>query len=474
MNANQNTCKIRWVCLMPIAALVIGLTACDSATDSGTSTREAARVMPTGSATGVLMMNAPISGISYAVSSGASGKTNDEGTFDFTYGDTIEFKIGGLTLGNIPGAEIITPIALADGNENKLQNLLVLLQTLDVDGDLSNGVTISDDTAAALNASINLESSPDTFADAAKLQDVLEASGIEGEIKTPEEAVAQFLSQGFSIFNAHVWAGHDGSTATMLRVATDGSGEYLHGTARPDDSCDENRACGGRTLYQAGAEYGVAKATGVDTRGFEVLGEPIVDSNLREGLSNPMPPRRVRTDGFELIFSDIVNKAIPREQPSVFSEIFHIGGASSTVSAKAGAVVETEVKESRFKRVENEASGIVGAWAYDKDAINTRTLIFFPDGKFFSVDPTGDVQREDQADCARPGVELASYTYNKGANQLSVSGFTYNTDGCVGFSRPDIKEAHKFTINADGESATIEIKGDEPVTAYRISGSTEK
>ncbi|MDH5481237.1 MAG: adhesin, partial [Nitrosomonas sp.] len=103
MNANQNTCKIRWAYLMPIAALVIGLTACDSATDSGTSTSTsaAAREMPTGSATGVLMMNAPISGISYAVSSGASGTTNDEGTFDFTYGDTIEFKIGGLTLGNI-------------------------------------------------------------------------------------------------------------------------------------------------------------------------------------------------------------------------------------------------------------------------------------------------------------------------------------------------------------------------------------
>ena len=473
MNANQNTCKIRWTYLMPIAALVIGVAACDSATDSGPSTKTAARSMPTGSATGVLMMDAPISGVSYAVSSGASGKTNDEGTFDFTYGDTIEFKIGGLILGNIPGAEIITPIALADGNENKLQNLLVLLQTLDTDGDSSNGVTISDDTAAALNASINLKSSPDTFADAAKLQDVLETSGIEGEIKTPEEAVDQFLTQGFNIFNAHIWAGHDGSTATMLRVATDGSGEYLHGTARPDDSCDENRACGGRTIYQAGAEYGVAKTIEVDTRGFVVRGEPTVDSNLREGLSNPISIRRIHTDGYDLIFSDIVNKPIEREQPSIFSEIFHIGGATRTVTAKAGAVVETEVKERRFKKVENEASGIIGAWAYDKDTLNTRTLIFFPDGKFFSVDPTGEAQREDQADCAKPGVEFASYTYNKSANQLNISGFTYNTDGCVGFSRPDSNETHKFTINADGESAKIEIKGDEPVTAYRISGLTE-
>lgn len=134
------------------------------------------------------------------------------------------------------------------------------------------------------------------------------------------------------------------------------------------------------------------------------------------------------------MLSDIVHIQLERESPSIFSEIFHIGGASSTVRARRDVEPETEVVDRRFKSVENDPSGIIGAWAFDNDTLNTRTLMFLPNDKFFLVDPTGDTQLESQADCAQPGVEFANYTYNKGSNQLSISGFTYNTDGCVGLS----------------------------------------
>lgn len=477
MKSTQTTTKFSWKHLIPVS-LVMGLTACSDNIDlagmtgnSGSDTHYEMPILskPTGAATGVLM-GARIAGVSYSASSGESGVTNEDGTFDYKHGDTVEFKLGDLLLGKVKGSPVVTPLELADGNENKLQNLLILLQSLDSDGDLSNGISITAETAAVVDKSINLTGDPDKFASAANLQAIIEDSGIDGIVRTTEEANAHFLSQSTAILGGNIWINYTERRASMIRIAADGSGEYIQGQASPDDSCNRKRVCAGRIIFRAGVEHGVASASSVNAQGFIVTGETTMDTNLRAGLSDSTLETRTRSNGYELIQSDIVNVIMERDHKGVFSDIFHIGGASSTVSARSDIAPETEVVEERFKKIENDPAGIVGAWVFDKDTLKTRTAMFFPDGKFFLVDPTGETQREDQAGCAQPGVEFASYTYNKGANQLSISGFTYNTDGCIGFSSLESNEAHKFTISADGETALFEKYGDEPETLHRVSG----
>ncbi len=458
------------------AALVISLTACgddvslsnisgisNSSTDDFTM---AVLAKPSGAATGVL--GTKVAGISYSASSGQSGVTDEDGTFEFNHGDTIEFKLGGLDLGKVQASPVVTPVALADGNENKLQNLLILFQTLDSDGDPSNGISITAETADAIGK-IKLDSNPSKFASAAKLEEIIENSNIDNTVKTAEEASISFLSQSTAMLGGNVWVRYNERVASMVRIASDGSGEYLQGQASPEDSCDIKRVCTGRPVSRAGVEYGIISAPTVNASGFTLSGQTTVDTNLKAGFSDQDVATRITSDGYELVLSDIVQVQMERVSPSIFSEIFHIGGASSTVTAKKGPQ-ETEVVDRRFKSVENDPSGIVGAWAFDNDTINTRTLMFFPDGKFFLVDPTGDTQLESQADCAQPGVEFANYTYNKGANQLSISGFTYNTDGCIGLSSLEGNSAHKFTISSDGDTAELEKQGEEAVTVHRISG----
>ncbi len=459
------------------AALIAGLTACgddvdlgnisgisSSATDDFTMAVLAA---PSGAATGVL--GTKVAGVSYSASSGKSGVTDEDGTFEFNHGDTIEFKLGGLDLGKVQASPVVTPITLADGNENKLQNLLILFQTLDSDGDPSNGISITAETADAIGKSIKLDSNPSKFSSTAKLEEIIENSNIDNTVKTAEEASTSFLSQSTAMLGGIVWVRYNERVASMVRIASDGSGEYLQGQASPEDSCDIKRVCTGRPVSRAGVEYGIISAPTVNASGFTLSGQTTVDTNLKAGFSDPDVETRITSDGYELVLSDIVHVQMERETPSIFSEIFHIGGASSTVTAKKGPQ-ETEVVDRHFKRVENDPSGIVGAWAFDNDTLNTRTFMFFPDGKFFLVDPTGDSQLESQADCAQPGVEYANYTYNKGANQLSLSGFTYNTDGCAGLSSLESNAAHKFTISSDGDTAELEKQGEEAVTVYRISG----
>ncbi|SDW91960.1 adhesin [Nitrosomonas oligotropha] len=472
MKSKQQLRKKSWIPVLS-TVFVVGLAACDndgekaldtSSSSSSSSATAVKRTMPTGPATGILV-DSPVSGVTFAATSGKSGTTDEKGSFNFNHGDKIEFKLGGLTLGNIPGSQIVTPIELAGDNANKLQNLLVLLQSLDSDSDLSNGISISRETANAVKGSINLDSSPETFADSAGLKDIMEASGISGEVKTPEAARTHFLSQGVALLSAQVWVSYTNQTASVLRVAADSSGEYLQGDARPDDSCDENRVCGGKTVFQAGVEYGVAKAADFDNRGFKLVSTPSVDTNLKAGFSNPGPTRRVRTDGSELINSDIVAVQRAREQGSVFGELFHI--AKPIQLSDENEVAEKEVKESRYAKIDNDANGIVGAWAYDSEAIKTQTLVFFPNGKYMMIDPTGATQREDQVKCAKPGIEFSSYTYNKGGNNFSLSSFTYNTNGCAGFS--DVEGSIGFTLSSDGNTAKLDKPGEPSVTLYRVS-----
>ncbi|QOJ23256.1 MAG: adhesin [Gammaproteobacteria bacterium] len=473
MKSKQLLRKKSWISVLS-TVFVVGLAACDSGgeknleTSSASSTSSAVaavkRNAPTGPATGILVDSA-VSGVTYAATSGKSGTTDEKGNFSFTHGDKIEFKLGDLTLGNIQGSQIVTPIELAGDNNNKLQNLLVLLQSLDSDSDLSNGIAISRETSAAVKGSINLDSNPETFAESAGLKDIMSAGGISGEARTLEDARTHFLSQGVALLSAQIWVSYTNQTASVLRVAADSSGEYLQGDARPDDSCDENRVCGGKTVFQAGVEYGVAKATDFDNRGFKLVSTPSVDTNLKAGFSNPGPTRRVRTDGFELINSDIVTVQRAREQSSVFGELFHI--AKPIQLSDENEVVEKEVKESRYSKIDNDANGITGAWAFDGEAIKTTTLVFFPNGKYMMIDPTGATQREDQAKCAKPGIEFASYSYDKGSSKLNLSSYTYNTNGCAGFS--DIEGGIGFAISSDGKTAKLDKSGEQSVTLYRVS-----
>lgn len=459
MKLNQQLSKKTWAYLSSL--LIISLASCSDHQETKIS-----RAPLKGPTTGTLMDAAPVAGVSYTTSSGTTGITDAQGVYHYNHGDNVKFQLGGLIIGEIKGATIVTPIELAAGNDNKLLNLPILLQSLDSDNDLSNGISIPAEAAAAIKSSLNIESSPTDFANSTALKAAREAAGIPGDIKSPEEASANFLAQGISLLSSHVWVKYDDRGASIIRISADGSGEYLQGEATADDSCDENRVCGGSTIIKAGVEYGIASASEFDARGFNLNTSPSIDTNLRAGLSHPRPTWRIHTDGHELIISDIVVAQRAREQSSLFGELFHI--ARPLELSSDDEPILTEIKEKRYARIENDPSGIVGAWALDNDAINTKLVLFFPNNSFMLVDPTGETFQSEPIDCGNPGIEFASYAYDATSKLLNTRGFIYDTNGCVGFSgRSD--NPISFDISSNGQSAVLTRQGEAPVTLYRIS-----
>jgi hypothetical protein len=113
--------------------------------------------------TGVFLDSA-VSGLNYITAS-QSGTTNDKGEFNFQTDELITFSIGGIQLPTVTANLYLTPLELFDTtsiSDPKVINLLRLLQSLDTDGDATNGIEISD-AVHQLAAEMTLDFSASDF-----------------------------------------------------------------------------------------------------------------------------------------------------------------------------------------------------------------------------------------------------------------------------------------------------------------------
>ena len=86
-----------------------------------------------------LLLNSPVEGVAFQTDT-QSGITNAAGEFQYLDGEMVTFSIGDIVLGTVLGAPIITPVELtgsADPTVQAATNLLVFLQSIDEDQDLS-------------------------------------------------------------------------------------------------------------------------------------------------------------------------------------------------------------------------------------------------------------------------------------------------------------------------------------------------
>ena len=115
------------------SAFLIG---CGSSSDSSSTT--------TDTQTGYFI-DSPVVGLDYKTSSGVTGITDNRGGFKYKEGETVEFSIGKLKIGEAEPTQdgLISPRELTD-NETSEVLLLRTLQALDSDNNTSNGIVIPD------------------------------------------------------------------------------------------------------------------------------------------------------------------------------------------------------------------------------------------------------------------------------------------------------------------------------------------
>ncbi|MFD3283307.1 hypothetical protein ACE41O_09280 [Alteromonas macleodii] len=128
--------------LTKIAALmggVILVTACGEKSSTNVT------LPPDPALTGVFV-DSPVEGINYSSASVENGTTNAQGEYSYFRGEQLAFSIGQLTFPETPASSVISPLDLfaTDNPFNQsVVNTLRLLQSLDTDGDPSNGISLS-------------------------------------------------------------------------------------------------------------------------------------------------------------------------------------------------------------------------------------------------------------------------------------------------------------------------------------------
>ena len=118
------------------------------------------------------MLAGPIIGMKYQTPT-MSGVTNDKGEFQFLPGESITFSVGDIVLGSTKASQRVNLAQLNDrvrGNIDKIRdpsmtNMARFVQTLDQDGDIENGVTITPQAHKIIGRRpLNFNQSEDAFA----------------------------------------------------------------------------------------------------------------------------------------------------------------------------------------------------------------------------------------------------------------------------------------------------------------------
>ncbi len=110
--------------------------------------------------TGVFL-DSKVEGLEYSTKT-LNGTTNANGEFRYNDGETVTFSIGDVNLPAAPGHSVLTPFDNQDVtvNDDYAINVLSMLQTLDSDGDPTNGIKLDPITG---NMNINFNQGIDAF-----------------------------------------------------------------------------------------------------------------------------------------------------------------------------------------------------------------------------------------------------------------------------------------------------------------------
>jgi hypothetical protein len=147
----------------------------DLATSSSSTTSSSAANVSSASSSSIqqvavqtgVFIDSAVAGVTYRTAPGNfSGTTTATGQYQFAEGDTVTFSIGEIEFPSVVAKGVVTPVDMVSDGDIQSQivkNIAVLLQSLDADGDPSNGITIPETAAIAATQTVNFDQSYSAF-----------------------------------------------------------------------------------------------------------------------------------------------------------------------------------------------------------------------------------------------------------------------------------------------------------------------
>ena len=152
--------------------------------------------------------DALVQGLDYSDGGALAGTTGADGRFQYAQGNTVTFRIGGLTLGSLQGQPYMSPLHIVGSSSNlaqRVNNRARLLQMLDIDGNPENGIVISEAVrAVAANwTTPDFSLSYPEFANAIQpiIADANDADGVTHTLPSDSVAAAHFVRTAWCTYN---------------------------------------------------------------------------------------------------------------------------------------------------------------------------------------------------------------------------------------------------------------------------------
>ncbi len=413
-----------------------------------------------GSRTGTFVDSA-VAGVTFTNEpSGVTGTTDAQGRFTFEPGDTVTFSIGDLSFPPTTARGVITPLTIAgtdDPTDTVATNIARLLQSLDFDGDASNGLQMP---AGAADVATTVDFSATDFDD--QVADLVATSG----------------SSNTSLVSAEDARAHLQASLEDVRAQAVGSWYYVDTSA---DDVEEQFVIV-LTLLSDGRYALLNDEDWPEMDGFEVGDLEWNVNNGRISLSNVRDYNGVigfagsdcESEEDEQFTFDLVTGDSLGDDRLLL-------GADTGVGEGCDAEGDgAEVIE--FTRLYSDTDGRVGTWKLE-DADEFILLHLFADGMYAMLEEDTDPQSQSA------GIERGTYDINDDTNAVTWNPVT-DTNGDRGFSHPcpdlpagetncgpngdDVTESLTFDADSNtlvfvAELDTIENGGTEdPVQLHRV------
>jgi len=124
-------------------------------------------------------VDSPVEGLEYETET-QTGITDADGTFMYLAGETVTFYVGDVMLGSATAQPVMTPLELVEGARDEanpiVTNMARFLQTLDMDMDPNNGITITQAMADAMTGHwLDFDMGMDAFENSEEMQSIMQS-----------------------------------------------------------------------------------------------------------------------------------------------------------------------------------------------------------------------------------------------------------------------------------------------------------
>jgi len=392
------------MCKRFISALSITVFAFGSAGCGSDSVEVAGSGGGAASNTGILIDSA-VSGIDYQTASG-TGTTNTSGQFSYLEGESVTFSIGDINLPPVAAGPVITLLDIfntQDINDPSVVNLARLLQSLDENGDPTNGISIHNDAHLSATGLMSLD-----FASATFDADVINLVANSGSVTTVLIDVSTALS--------HLQDSLDG--AGLLPTPQVGGWHF--------SDIDTNIVI----TFIDDTRYMVA-------RDKLEIGDPLCFDGMESGTYT------WNSVTGEITFTNVIDTTGDCGLTSVQGELY-----STTVTVDGNTLTLTVDQEAvPVPRVVATDNPLIGSWY--SDGANKTVITFLDETNYMVAQDVDDVGEPLCSD----GMESGTYAWNSATGEFSLANANDTTGDCGLTSMQG--EIYSATITVSGDILTL-------------------